>query len=178
MREAETQLDDSTGIRKHLFGICNNRLMGRVAAVERERGSHVPALDGLRGVAVAAVLCYHGTVGGMRGGFLGVSTFFTLSGFLIGDLVHREIESTGRLDLRAFWSRRARRLLPAALPKKGKRRRHARRLAIAALPHERQGAAFRLDGEQRDRRRPAVARRADHDHRPRRWDRSRLEPAQ
>ena len=66
---------------------------------------HVPALDGLRGVAVLAVLCYHGALGWMRGGFLGVSTFFTLSGFLIAGLVHDEIRSTGRLDFRRFWSR-------------------------------------------------------------------------
>jgi peptidoglycan/LPS O-acetylase OafA/YrhL len=83
--------------------------------LDASRSRHVPALDGLRGVAVFAVLCYHGALGWMRGGFLGVSTFFTLSGFLIAGLVHDEIRSTGRFDFRRFWSRRVRRLLPAAL---------------------------------------------------------------
>src|ERR1700682_729798 len=84
------------------------------AEVDAKRARHVPALEGLRGVAVAAVLCYHGALGWMRGGFLGVSTFFTLSGFLIAGLVYEEIQNTGRIDRRRFWSRRARRLLPAA----------------------------------------------------------------
>src|SRR5258708_37730739 len=84
------------------------------AEADATRAPHVPALEGLRGVAVAAVLCYHGGIGWVRGGFLGVSTFFTLSGFLLAGLVYEEIGNTGRLDRRRFWSRRARRLLPAA----------------------------------------------------------------
>ena len=64
---------------------------------------------------MAAVLCFHGELGFARGGFLGVSTFFTLSGFLITSLLLLEWEDTGRIDLRIFWTRRARRLLPAAL---------------------------------------------------------------
>src|ERR1700686_4511227 len=83
--------------------------------LEPLRSRRVPALDGLRGVAVAAVLCFHGAFGWMQGGFLGVSTFFTLSGFLIGGLVYDEIRNTRRVDLRRFWLQRARRLLPAAL---------------------------------------------------------------
>ncbi len=79
------------------------------------RLQHVGALDGLRGLAVAAVLLYHGGAEWMRGGFLGVSTFFTLSGFLIARLMHEEMRHTGRLNMRHFWTRRARRLLPAAL---------------------------------------------------------------
>ena len=74
----------------------------------------MPALDGLRGIAVAAVLLYHGDVEWMPGGYLGVSTFFTLSGFLITALLIREVELTGRVDLAAFWERRARRVLPAS----------------------------------------------------------------
>jgi peptidoglycan/LPS O-acetylase OafA/YrhL len=69
----------------------------------------VPALDGMRGLALAGVLAYHCGFGWARGGFLGVSLFFTLSGFLITSLL---LESRA---LGAFWSRRARRLLPAAL---------------------------------------------------------------
>ena len=75
---------------------------------------HVPALDGLRGLAIAGVLCYHAGFPWARGGFLGVSAFFTLSGFLITSLLLSEHRATGRVDLRAFWARRARRLLPAA----------------------------------------------------------------
>ena len=76
---------------------------------------HQPALDGLRGVAVVAVLLYHGGVSAAGGGFLGVDVFFALSGFLITSLLLAERASTGRIDLRAFWGRRARRLLPALL---------------------------------------------------------------
>jgi len=74
-----------------------------------------PLLDGLRGVAVLSVLLYHGEVSWMSGGFLGVSTFFTLSGFLITSLLLAERSGTGRIDLGAFYVRRLRRLLPAAL---------------------------------------------------------------
>ena len=75
----------------------------------------VPALDGLRAVAVAAVLCFHGGFAWASGGFLGVSTFFTLSGFLITRLLLAEWERDGTLDLRAFWQRRVRRLVPPLL---------------------------------------------------------------
>jgi len=80
-------------------------------APSRARLAHQPALDGLRGAAVAAVLLYHG--GHLTGGFLGVDAFFVLSGFLITSLLLTEVSSHGRIALRAFWSRRARRLLPA-----------------------------------------------------------------
>jgi peptidoglycan/LPS O-acetylase OafA/YrhL len=74
-----------------------------------------PALDGIRGLAVAAVLLFHGGFGWAKGGYLGVSTFFTLSGFLITRLLLDERAATGRTSLRRFWSRRARRLWPASL---------------------------------------------------------------
>lgn len=76
---------------------------------------YIPALDGLRAVAVAAVLLFHGHVTLFRGGHLGVTVFFTLSGFLITSLLLLERSSTGRLDLPRFWLRRARRLVPAML---------------------------------------------------------------
>ena len=76
--------------------------------------SHMPGLDGLRGLAVAGVVAYHAGFDLMRGGFLGVSTFFTLSGFLITSLLLAEARQSGTVDLRRFWSRRFRRLLPAS----------------------------------------------------------------
>jgi peptidoglycan/LPS O-acetylase OafA/YrhL len=72
---------------------------------------HVPALDGLRGLAVGAVLIFH--LGHLRGGFLGVDLFFVLSGFLITSLLLGGRRGRDRVDLGLFWSRRARRLLPA-----------------------------------------------------------------
>ena len=74
-----------------------------------------PALDGLRAVAVVAVMLYHGGVSWAGGGFLGVDVFFVLSGFLITSLLVQEWSRTGRIALRAFWWRRARRLLPAMM---------------------------------------------------------------
>lgn len=73
------------------------------------------ALDGLRGVALVAILFYHSGVNWIPGGFLSVSTFFTLSGFLITSLLLYEFEGSGRIDLRGFWNRRLRRLMPGAL---------------------------------------------------------------
>lgn len=72
---------------------------------------HVPALDGMRGVAVAGVLAFHG--GYLVGGYLGVDLFFVLSGYLITSLLLRESIETSTIRLTRFWSRRARRLLPA-----------------------------------------------------------------
>lgn len=77
------------------------------------RFAHRPALDGVRAFAVAAVLVYHGGVAAVPGGFLGVDAFFVLSGFLITSLLLEEHARTGRVSLRAFYARRARRLLPA-----------------------------------------------------------------
>ena len=76
--------------------------------------NYVPGLDGLRAVAVIAVLAFHAQFAAASGGFLGVSLFFTLSGFLITTLLIDEHASTGTLSLRRFYSRRVRRLLPAA----------------------------------------------------------------
>jgi peptidoglycan/LPS O-acetylase OafA/YrhL len=75
---------------------------------------HIRALDGLRGLAVLGVLVYHLELGWMPGGFLGVSLFFTLSGFLITSLVLAERAEHGRVAMGRFWARRFRRLLPAA----------------------------------------------------------------
>ncbi|MGB5934539.1 MAG: acyltransferase family protein [Ornithinimicrobium sp.] len=74
---------------------------------------HLTGLDGLRAIAVLGVVVYHLDPAWLPGGFLGVDVFFVLSGFLITTLVLQEIEASGRLDFKAFYIRRARRLLPA-----------------------------------------------------------------
>ncbi|GAA4604401.1 peptidoglycan/LPS O-acetylase OafA/YrhL [Actinoplanes octamycinicus] len=74
-----------------------------------------PALDGVRALAVTAVLLFHAGVPGTDGGFLGVDAFFVLSGFLITSLLLAEHQRSGRIDLGRFWLHRARRLLPALL---------------------------------------------------------------
>ena len=81
--------------------------------VSPDRG--IPALDGVRAIAVALVLADHGGIPGLSGGFLGVDVFFVLSGFLITSLLIDEISRTGRIGLKDFWIRRARRLLPALI---------------------------------------------------------------
>jgi peptidoglycan/LPS O-acetylase OafA/YrhL len=73
------------------------------------------ALDGVRALAVLAVLANHAGLPFLPGGFIGVDVFFVLSGFLITSLLYGELTARGRIDLGAFWTRRARRLLPAAL---------------------------------------------------------------
>jgi peptidoglycan/LPS O-acetylase OafA/YrhL len=78
------------------------------------RLEHVPALDGLRGLALLGVLFFHAN-GMLPGGYLGVDLFFVLSGYLITSLLVAERASTGHIALTAFWIRRARRLFPALL---------------------------------------------------------------
>ena len=72
-----------------------------------------PSLDGIRAFSVIAVMLYHANIAWLPGGFLGVEVFFVVSGFLITSLLIEEHESTRRIDLKQFWIRRARRLLPA-----------------------------------------------------------------
>lgn len=76
--------------------------------------SRAPELDGLRGVAILLVVVGHGGSVGMDfGGPVGVTVFFVLSGYLITRLLSHELTATGQIDLRAFWCRRALRILPA-----------------------------------------------------------------
>lgn len=85
--------------------------------LQTEPLGHVESLDGLRAVAVLAVLSYHAHFTWIAGGFLSLSMFFALSGFLITSLLLREYnasDSRTGIDLRRFWSRRFRRLLPAS----------------------------------------------------------------
>jgi peptidoglycan/LPS O-acetylase OafA/YrhL len=72
-------------------------------------------LDGVRGLAIVAVLLYHGGFERAEGGFLGVDLFFVLSGFLITSVLVTEWRRAGRIDFRRFWAHRARRLLPGLL---------------------------------------------------------------
>jgi len=74
---------------------------------------YVPALDGLRAIAVLAVVVYHANHQWLGGGFLGVEVFFVISGYLITLLLIAERERSGTVSLGNFWMRRARRLLPA-----------------------------------------------------------------
>jgi len=83
--------------------------------VSRGTIRYQPALDGVRAVAVSVVLLFHGGISWMTGGYLGVSVFFTLSGFLITSLLLHEHGAHGRIAAAAFYGRRARRLLPASL---------------------------------------------------------------
>lgn len=79
-----------------------------------ERSNFRPDIEGLRAVAVVAVVLFHAAVPGLGGGYVGVDVFFVISGFLITGLLWREVKSTGSVRLRAFYGARARRLLPAS----------------------------------------------------------------
>src|ERR1700722_535970 len=79
----------------------------------RSDQKYLPGLDGLRALAVTAVIAYHLGYGWAQGGLLGVGVFFTLSGYLITDILVGQFAASGRIKLGDFWMRRARRLLPA-----------------------------------------------------------------
>ena len=93
-------------------------LQERMTLTERRTSSvrdaaYIGGLDGLRAIAVAAVIVYHFAPSALPAGFLGVDVFFVVSGFLISRLLVAEVARNGRLSLTNFWGRRARRLLPA-----------------------------------------------------------------
>src|SRR6476620_4616740 len=72
--------------------------------------SHRPALDGVRALAVLAVVAFHTEV--LHAGWVGVDLFFVLSGYLITGLLAAEVDRSGSIALRRFWTRRFRRLVP------------------------------------------------------------------
>ena len=78
----------------------------------RPKSRYIPALDGLRTLAVVAVVLYHLNLTWAQGGLLGVTIFFVLSGYLITRLLLNEVAKTGRIDLKSFWIRRIRRYSP------------------------------------------------------------------
>jgi len=80
---------------------------------DQQQMGYEPSLDGIRAFSVIAVMLYHANIAWLPGGFLGVEVFFVVSGFLITSLLIEERESTQHIDLKQFWIRRARRLLPA-----------------------------------------------------------------
>ena len=85
------------------------------SAVDRSREAHYrPQLDGMRAVAVYLVVAFHAGLSAFSGGFIGVDVFFVLSGYLVTQLLLRDFRAAGRIDFRRFYSRRFRRLLPAA----------------------------------------------------------------
>ena len=86
-----------------------------VSARNAVKFRYEPALDGLRALAVLAIIAYHFNYGWARGAYLSVDLFFILSGFLITTLLIMEWRRSSTIHLRAFWGRRARRLLPALL---------------------------------------------------------------
>lgn len=88
--------------------------LGHFAATTQPARGYRADIDGLRAVAVAAVVLFHAGVPGLSGGFAGVDIFFVISGFLIGAIVDAETRS-GTFRFAAFYARRARRILPALL---------------------------------------------------------------
>ncbi|MDH6114921.1 peptidoglycan/LPS O-acetylase OafA/YrhL [Kitasatospora sp. MAP12-15] len=80
----------------------------------RQAAAFRPDIEGLRALALLAVLGFHAAVPGLTGGFVGVDGFLVISGYLITGLLLREAVSSGRIALAEFFSRRARRLLPSA----------------------------------------------------------------
>jgi peptidoglycan/LPS O-acetylase OafA/YrhL len=109
--------------------------------------AYQPALDGLRAVAVTLVLIYHGGFSWMTGGYVGVSVFFTLSGYLITTLLIVEFERSGTIAVGEFYRRRLKRLMPASALSLGAVAVMARLGLFRGVPHLRRdflGAIFQV----------------------------------
>ncbi|WP_104177811.1 acyltransferase family protein [Cryobacterium sp. Y50] len=107
----------STGaavLEEPVIGPDNNPTLA--ATTPAARSGRLAGLDGLRALAVIAVVLYHFFPVLLPGGFIGVDVFFVISGFLITGLLVSEHTRTGRISLRRFWQRRARRLVPPLVP--------------------------------------------------------------
>ncbi len=98
---------------KAWFPKSSVRELTRIASPAGAPASRIGALDGLRAVAVAAVVVYHFAPGLLPSGFLGVDVFMVVSGFIVTNLLLRERQRNGRINIAAFWGRRFRRLVPA-----------------------------------------------------------------
>ncbi len=96
-------------------GLADPPVIRDVPAPVRSKAGFRPDVQGLRAVAVVAVVAYHSGFPGLRGGFIGVDVFFVISGFLITGLLVTDVERTGKVSFREFYARRARRILPAAI---------------------------------------------------------------
>jgi peptidoglycan/LPS O-acetylase OafA/YrhL len=90
------------------------RASGEQQSRRPEKSHFRPDIEGLRAIAVTAVVLFHAAVPGIGGGYVGVDVFFVISGFLITGLLWREVSGTGSVRLRKFYGARARRLLPAS----------------------------------------------------------------
>jgi peptidoglycan/LPS O-acetylase OafA/YrhL len=99
---------ESKPVRRNREGL--DRPLGKGATAKEYR----PDIEGLRAVAVLAVVLFHADLPGVGGGFVGVDVFFVISGFLITGLLWRETTAVGTVRLRSFFGARARRLLPAS----------------------------------------------------------------
>ncbi|MFP7761581.1 acyltransferase family protein [Marisediminicola sp. LYQ85] len=95
--------------------MSTTRAAERKAARIAEPAHFQPHIQGLRAIAVLLVVVYHFWPGRLSGGYIGVDIFFVISGYLITGQLARELHRSGRIALPAFWAKRARRLLPAAL---------------------------------------------------------------
>src|SRR5215212_701234 len=106
-RQASAPHGGRGSVRHVLQGQAERRISGTGSL------PYLPGLDGLRALAVIAVLLYHGELSWIPGGFLGVEVFFVISGYLITAVLLTQWRQSGRIDVKAFWLGRARRLLPA-----------------------------------------------------------------
>ena len=84
------------------------------------KSTYRPEIDGLRAIAVCAVILYHSKITFLghlpfKGGFIGVDIFFVISGYLIGLIILKELISTGSFSFKNFYEKRIRRILPAIL---------------------------------------------------------------